>query len=474
MLNQALKLIDSFILNAAVLERSDLSVARNFVFTHLFGPFLGQAIVIYLYRTDPDPGIECWTIIVSIWLFWTLPFVLKLTNDLHLSAILSVELLTFTSLFGTFFYGGVSSPFLPWLIVALLLGFFYLNDRPLVIMVLFACNFAGFIAAYLAFGFPEIVPLSRLSSVGWISILSATLYMSWMAIYYSNIMSMRSTVERETELHRQTAEKLREAKKRAESANHSKSIFLAKMSHEFRTPLNAVIGYSELLLEMIEPSTATAQKQEDLRRINAAGKHLLSLVTDVLDLSKIESDTIELKAEPFSLDDFCEQVTATIQPLVESNKNTLSVQRPARIGTMVGDQTKLRQVVVNLLSNAAKFTREGTVTLIVKRQKIASSDWIEMTVRDTGIGIPADDLPRLFQDFQQVTGGNGGKYGGTGLGLAISQKLCTLMGGGITVISELGKGSSFTVRIPAAAPDAAPATDERYAADPLSTLQFAS
>lgn len=449
MLNRVLQIIDSFIPDGTVLERSELSVARNFVFTHLIGPLIAQGIVVYLYRTDPNPGFACWTIIGCVYLFWTLPFLYKVFGDLRACAMMSVQLLTFTALFGTYFYGGVSSPFLPWLIIALLLGFFYLSDRPMIIVGLFAANFLGLIAAYTAFGFPEIVPLSKLASVGWISIFSATIYMSWMAVYYSNVMSMRSEIEKETELARVATEKLQEAKKHAEAANHAKSIFLAKMSHELRTPLNAVIGYSELIMEMMEPEKASSQKEQDLKRINSAGKHLLSLVTDVLDLSKIESDTIEINEESFDADEFCNQVIATAEPLVKSNGNSFVVQSPVRLGSVNGDQTKLRQVVLNLLSNAAKFTRNGTVSLVVRRKTIGDSDWVEIQVIDTGIGIAKDDIPKLFQHYSQATAETSAKYGGTGLGLAISQKLCAMMGASITVTSELGRGSCFTVRIPA-------------------------
>lgn len=449
MLNRVLQIIDSFIPDGTVLERSELSVARNFVFTHLIGPLIAQGIVVYLYRTDPNPGFACWTIIGCVYLFWTLPFLYKVFGDLRACAMMSVQLLTFTALFGTYFYGGVSSPFLPWLIIALLLGFFYLSDRPMIIIGLFAANFLGLIAAYTAFGFPEIVPLSKLASVGWISIFSATIYMSWMAVYYSNVMSMRSEIEKETELARVATEKLQEAKKHAEAANHAKSIFLAKMSHELRTPLNAVIGYSELIMEMMEPEKASSQKEQDLKRINSAGKHLLSLVTDVLDLSKIESDTIEINEESFDADEFCNQVIATAEPLVKSNGNSFVVQSPVRLGSVSGDQTKLRQVVLNLLSNAAKFTRNGTVSLVVRRKTIGDSDWVEIQVIDTGIGIAKDDIPKLFQHYSQATAETSAKYGGTGLGLAISQKLCAMMGASITVTSELGRGSCFTVRIPA-------------------------
>jgi signal transduction histidine kinase len=446
-MNRLLHYIDWFIPDAARFERSELSLARNFVFTHLAGPLLSQSISLFLFLTDPDPGFACWTVIVCIWLFWLLPFVLKFTRDLQVAALISVELLAFTALFGAFHYGGVSSPFLPWLIVSLLLGFFYLSDRSWLVIGLFACNIGVFLAAYCLWGFPQQVPLSQLTTVGWISILSATVYMSWMAIYYANIMSMRSELERETERHRATAIRLREVKEQADIANRSKSIFLAKMSHELRTPLNAVIGYSEILLENVEPDAGDRSRRADLERINAAGKHLLSLVADVLDLSKIESNSIDLKIERFDLRDLVSDVVTTTQHLAVEKGNVLSLTCIGQLGIVSTDPTKLRQVLLNLIGNAAKFTERGQIALSVRRDMKSGGDWIELQVRDTGIGLDRAQIGRLFQNFAQATPATARTYGGSGLGLAISQKFCALMGGAITVTSEPGRGSCFTVRV---------------------------
>ena len=445
--NRVIRFIDWFIPAEAKLERSERGLAQNFVFTHLFGPALSQSISVFLYLSDPHPGFACWTVIVCIWLFWALPFVYKKSGDLQLSALISVELLACTSLFGSYFYGGVSSPFLPWLLIALLLGFFYLSERPFLVVGLFTFNILGFVAAYLVWGFPDRLSHEQLSMVGWISILSATIYMSWMAIYYANMMTMRSELERETERHRETAVRLRAAKDMADEANRAKSIFLAKMSHELRTPLNAVIGFSEILLDEVELDGKDSHKKTDLQRINSAGKHLLSLVTDVLDLSKIESNHIELKIDEFDLNEMVREVVATVRPMVAEKKNKLFVKCPPNLGIVSTDQTKLRQAALNLLSNAAKFTEAGTITLSVQRRKRQAGDWIEIQVQDTGIGIAESDIGRLFQNFGQANRSTSSKYGGTGLGLALSQKLCALMGGGISANSELGQGSCFTIRV---------------------------
>jgi len=446
---------DWFIPDSLRTDAATFGRARIFVFSHLFGPSLGQSISVYLYILDPNPGSAYWTIVASITAFWTLPFWLKLTGRLTPLALFTVENLTFVTLFGSYHYGGVSSPFLPWLLNALLLLFFYLGDRPrlrYLVLALFALNVLGFYLAYAVnHSFPEHVPIAAMSGLGLTSVLSATVYMSMMALYYANVVASQSELEHEVQNHRATAVQLREAKEEAEAANRAKSEFLAKMSHELRTPLNAVIGYSEMLLEDAEIDGRKQQQIADLRRINSAGKHLLSLVTDVLDLSQIEAGKMDLSAQPFDLNTFIDDVVATCRPLVLDNGNDFVVERGEGLGVIVSDATKLRQAVLNLLSNAAKFTNSGRVTLGAMREK-ADGDWIRIAVRDTGIGIRREALPKLFQNFNQAEASTSSRYGGTGLGLALSQKLCLMMGGGITVESEPGHGSCFTIRIPATLP----------------------
>jgi signal transduction histidine kinase len=444
----SLGIIDWFLPPEARVDEATLGRARIFTVTHLFGPLLGHAISVYLYLADNQHELRFWVIVGCISLFWTLPFVLKLTGQLHLVALLSVIDLTFVTLYGSYHYGGVSSPFLPWLLTAVLLGFFYLGDRPKLVLAVLGVNILGFYVAYqLTGGFPQHIPLSELSGVGIVSVISATLYVSMMAVYYANLVTSQSVLVREEERHRLTAARARQAMEEAERANQSKSVFLAKMSHQFRTPLNAIIGYSEILLEDAEHGTDNTQI-DDLRRINAAGKHLLSLVTSVLDLSKIEANKTELVTEPFDVARFLEDVVATSRSLIIANRNELVVERSADLGIMISDATKLRQSVLNLLSNAGKFTQDGRVTLSVVREKRAAGDWLRMSVEDTGIGISPENVRKLFENFNQGDPSTSSKYGGTGLGLALSQNLCRLMGGTIAVQSEPGRGSRFTICVP--------------------------
>jgi signal transduction histidine kinase/DNA-binding response OmpR family regulator len=237
------------------------------------------------------------------------------------------------------------------------------------------------------------------------------------------------------------------AKEVAEQANRTKSTFLANMSHELRTPLNAIIGYSEMLEEEAQ-ERGMDELAPDLGKIHAAGKHLLTLINDVLDLSKIEAGKMELFLEDFEIRGLVLDVESTIRPLVEKNHNLLEVSCPAEIGLIHADLTRVRQILYNLLSNAAKFTQEGTVALQVHAVRIQGEPWIEFAVADTGIGLAPDQQRRLFQSFSQADPSTSRKYGGTGLGLVISRRFAQMMGGDIHLHSELGRGSTFTVRLP--------------------------
>jgi signal transduction histidine kinase len=236
-----------------------------------------------------------------------------------------------------------------------------------------------------------------------------------------------------------------------EAASRHKSDFLASMSHELRTPLNAIIGYSEMLMEEAEDRDRKAFVP-DLEKIRASGKHLLALINDILDLSKIEAGKVELSPETFDITLLIEEVASTVRPLAEKNSNSLEIKCQENLGAIYADITKVRQVLFNLLSNACKFTELGTITVDVVRDRAGGADWLSITVRDTGIGMTREQMGKLFQPFSQANVQTSRKYGGTGLGLAITRQFCEMMGGDVKVRSEFGKGSAFTVRLPAAMP----------------------
>jgi signal transduction histidine kinase len=230
----------------------------------------------------------------------------------------------------------------------------------------------------------------------------------------------------------------------AEASQH-KSQFLANMSHELRTPLNAIIGVSEMLREDAE---ALKQDLEPLDRVLGAGRHLLALINDILDLSKIEAGRMELHLESFALAPLIDGVTKTIEPLAAKNGNQVEVHCDAAIGMMHADQMRLRQALLNLMSNANKFTDRGTISIDARPGQEDGREWVTLAVSDTGIGMTAEQMGKLFQEFAQASSSTASRYGGTGLGLVISRRFCQMMGGDITVESEIGRGSTFTIRLP--------------------------
>ena len=230
----------------------------------------------------------------------------------------------------------------------------------------------------------------------------------------------------------------------AEASQH-KSQFLANMSHELRTPLNAIIGVSEMLREDAE---SLNQDLEPLDRVLGAARHLLALINDILDLSKIEAGRMELHLETFPLAPVIEGVAKTMEPMAAKNANRVAVHCDAAIGTLHADQMRLRQALLNLMSNANKFTERGTITVDAGQGQEGGRDWVTIAVADTGIGMTAEQMSKLFQEFSQASTATASKYGGTGLGLAISRRFCRMMGGDITVESTPGHGSTFTIRVP--------------------------
>ena len=328
----------------------------------------------------------------------------------------------------------------------------------------FALSVLSTLAMTAVFGFNLTIQSAPLTIA--LSIATVLVYTSLFALYsYSQTRSLirtRQEVEvqngkieeqrAEVERARNAAEEQRaaaeEAKQAAEAANEAKSSFLANMSHELRTPLNAIIGYSEMIMEDAQDS-GHEDLVPDLEKIRTAGRHLLGLINSVLDMSKIEAGKMGLFVETFDVAKLVDEVIVTARPLVEQKGNQLVLETDPQLGVLKGDVTKLKQVLLNLLSNASKFTEKGTITVEAFTEHRADfTSWMTFRVSDTGIGMTPPQLSKLFQAFTQAEASTNRKYGGTGLGLVISRRFCQMMGGDITVDSTPGKGTRFTVKLP--------------------------
>jgi signal transduction histidine kinase len=266
------------------------------------------------------------------------------------------------------------------------------------------------------------------------------------AVFVNLNVQLKSLHETVAAMNLELAKRARDA----ESATGAKSRFLASMSHELRTPLNAIIGISEMLHEdaLAEGSDELAASHE---RIMRAGRHLLDLIDDILDLSKIEAGRIELNIGLVDIGQLMREVEATVRPLADKKKNQLEIDFAAAVGAVRGDPLRIRQAILNLAGNACKFTEEGRVSIDVAHDRLEDVDWVRFIVSDTGIGIAPEKIDGIFEEFSQVQG-TSGKFGGTGLGLTISRRLCQLMGGDIAAESTPGSGSTFTIRLPASPP----------------------
>ena len=428
---------------------------QMFIVSHIFGPIIATPIPVFLWFADPNPSPHVQILAASIYGFWPFLLLVKLFPRAYTPlAMASVLNLTFCIMWGTYNYGGTSSPFLVWLVLTPLLAFMYMGSTwtaRIFVLGQITLGIAALYGFYLYSAFPEHIPVSDMVVAGVLSALGSNIYVFMMAAYYSSVVDSQSELIKEIDRHQSTLKALTNAKNEAERANGAKSEFLAKMSHELRTPLNAVLGYSEILLEDAELD-GRGEQIADLQKISAAGKHLLAMVNDILDISKIEAGKMVLHVENVDLDKLIDEVESTARPLAAKNANSFTLEREGSMGMMRADATKLRQAIFNLLSNAAKFTQNGQITLAVKRK----GDWMEIAVIDTGIGISREQQQALFSNFTQASSRIAAVYGGTGLGLSLSQNLCRLMGGQIEVESELGKGSRFTIRLPAQGELAAP------------------
>ena len=464
------KVLDWFIPAELAANREQRKQARMFLISHLFGPFIGNTVPLALYIFDPSPGFEVAVLAIAITGFWIFPFVLRRFGHYDVLALVSIQNLMFCIFWSCFFYGGVTSPTLPWILSIPLLAFFYIGSEPrlrIIVLVMFAVNFAVFCGVTLAFGVAPDMDPQALQGLGLVSTLAASLYVAMMALFYARVLASHGELEAEMRQHLATAAELRRATEEAERAGSAKAEFLARMSHELRTPLNAVIGFSQMLLEVAEEE-GDEESKGDLERIHGAGQQLLRLVNEVLDLSKIEANMLEVYPEPVDLQSILSGVVARFRAQADEYRNGMILDVDPALTGIVSDRSKIEQIVSQLVDNATKYTENGEVII----RAIREGDNMRIEVRDTGRGIGADLLPQIFDQFSVASDTSGTKYGGTGLGLALARKLCQLMQGNLTVVSKPGDGSTFTIvlptgiaplpdrtsREPAAVVDPAPAT----------------
>ncbi len=452
-IDSADRIIDWFIPDELLAEREMRTRARMFLVSHMFGPILGNVIPAYLFWLDPKPGATLLVLTLSITLFWVFPFLLKFTGRYALLSYISVQVLLFAILWGCYFYGGASSPFLPWLVTVPLLAFFYLGASVrscVIILAQIGVSLGGFSEFYLLGGsFPTRIPLSQMQGIGVVSIVSASIYVAMMALFYAKILASQAEVEAEVAKHLETSAQFRAAALQAERASVAKAAFLASMSHELRTPLNAVIGYSEILLETTDPD-AESTSHADLCRIRDAGQNLLALVSAILDLSKIEAGKMEVFIEPVDLPEFAEQVAARWGASERNHGNTISTRLGRHCSVALTDVAKLERIVGALVENAVRFTGNGAIDILFDTAQPGpgGEPWLSIAVRDTGMGIAPENIPQLFDVFVNRDDATPSNYGSAGLGLPLCDRLCRLLGGTLTVETARGKGSTFTVRLP--------------------------
>lgn len=445
-------IIDWFIPASLRAHESDLLSVRNFVLLHLLGSAMGQMVTLSLAAGMAALGWQFWALEVAAAGFFLVPVLLRLTGDMKISAMVSVQSLVAVSLFGCFYFGGISSPLMPWMLIALVQGFFYLADSTRQVMTHVAGQLALFAMATVIAPDSSVALIApaNLFLPNMFSLFATFTYMTISCLFYQTVMRSSLRLEQEARDQHSRVEYMREVMQAAEDASQAKSIFLSKMSHELRTPLNAVIGYTEMLREAWEERGEDERKAQDLDRIHAAGRHLLALVTDVIDISTVEADRIELNLEPVVLRDLLDEVAATAIPLTRKRDNRFVLNILDGPGRYMLDPLKLRQSLLNLVSNAAKFTSKGTIMLTVLDGMENGRHWLTFEVTDSGVGMRPDALGRIFETFSQAEDATVTQYGGTGLGLTLTKRFVEMMGGQISVRSEYGIGSGFTIRIPVA------------------------
>jgi signal transduction histidine kinase len=425
--------------------------ARMFVQRHFVGPGLALTLVAYLYVVDPAPGLHLLAIFAGVAVLLVFPLALRLTGKLLALSLLSMEDVLLVIFFSAYHYGGASSPLLCWLVTAPLAVVFYVGGGRVVRLVILgaiALHLAIFYALVVAgIPFPEHVPPERMAGLYVASVFCAAGFVVVMALHYASIVAEKQqALGAEVESRRATEARLREAKEEAEPANRAKSEFLAKMSHELRTPLNAIIGFSQIIAAELLGPVGTAKYAGYGSDIERSGHHLLQIISEILDLAKIETGKFVLHEAEFDLVASIRETIDLMRPLAEARGVPMRFRTPARRVRLRGDELRVKQILLNLLSNATKFTdRGGAIDVTLTRKPGAGA---AVAVVDTGVGIPAHDIERVLKPFEQVGDVMISNSGGTGLGLPLAHELATLHGGTLSLVSEPGRGTEVTVTFP--------------------------
>jgi signal transduction histidine kinase len=421
--------------------------ARMFMLSHVFGPFLGNVIPLYLYIVGIALDYRFWGFVGSVTIFWAYPFLLKWTERYKLLAFISVQNLLFCILWACYSYGGIYSPFLPWLLITPTLAFFYLPSTGLfrdALLALISVNVLAFAALVLGgYQFPA-VDLEMFQVIGIISTISASVYVAMMSLYFARVLKEQQRFEREVGDLLATTENLESLTAAAEQASAAKASFIASMSHELRTPLNAVIGYSQLLLDDAEEQ-GDESITRDLESINGAGTHLLKLVNDILDFSKIEAGKMDMFATRDNLKQRLEEIERTMRPILAERGYQFDMDVGQVDFLVETDWSALVKAMTHFLTGAATSPAGGELHLRASRD----GDICVLEIEDPHGASDGRPLETLFDVFHDDRDASPTKYGGAGIGLALGLRFVRLVGGDISAVHNLRGGRTFTITVPA-------------------------
>ena len=430
-------------------DRRSVQQARVFIFSHLIGPVISSSAVVALYIYDPTPKYDLVVLGLSITVFWIFPFLLRAGISLSVLILASLAVVHFGIFWSCYFYDGTSSPTMVWMLIVPILGACYLaGDKHLqpYLIALSLLSVLIFLALYHATDPPpNDIPSSALLGIGFVNTVAVLFYVGFMAVYYSRIFDAGVELEMEVRRRRSLADRLRAATAEADKAGALKSNFLARMSHELRSPLHSIIGYGQLVKEdALEKGDA--QFLRDTNRILVAGAYLIRLIDMILDLSKLEAGRMVLDIQRQSVPNIIHNVVERYRSEIESDGNKIELQFAPDLKAVLWDANRVCEILGCLIANAGQHTQDGVIGISAGWDDRACT-MIRMVVSDTGCGMQSDLLSALFRTFP-IKDECAEQMKGTGLHLAVVGRLCAAMGGKITARSVMGRGSSFTVTLP--------------------------